>query len=59
MPRRQLQISDAVADVGVPVLVGLVVEADGGEHVANQGTVWDPVIGAGQLVRQAALGAVR
>ena len=41
------QISDAVADVGVPVLVGLVVEADGGEHVANQGTVWDPVSGPG------------
>jgi apolipoprotein N-acyltransferase len=41
-------ISDAVADIGVPVLVGLVVEVDGGEHVANQGTVWDPVTGPGQ-----------
>ena len=41
-------ISDAVADIGVPVLVGLVVEVDGGERVANQGTVWDPVTGPGQ-----------
>lgn len=41
-------IDDAVKDVGVPVLVGMVVEADGGERVANQGTVWDPVTGPGE-----------
>ena len=35
-------ISEAVDDVGVPVLVGMVVEANGGENVANQGTVWLP-----------------
>ncbi len=42
------RISAAVADVGVPVLVGVVVEVDGGERVANQGTVWDPVTGPGE-----------
>ncbi len=41
-------IDGAVKDVGVPVLVGMVVEADGGERVANQGTVWDPVTGPGE-----------
>lgn len=40
-------IDAAVKDVGVPVLVGMVVEVDGGERVANQGTVWDPVTGPG------------
>jgi len=42
------RISAAVADVGVPVLVGVVVEVDDGERVANQGTVWDPVTGPGE-----------
>jgi apolipoprotein N-acyltransferase len=42
------KISAAVSDVGVPVLVGLVVNVDGGEHVANEGTVWDPTSGPGQ-----------
>ena len=41
-------IDDAVRDVGVPVLVGMVVEVDGGERVANQGTVWDPETGPGE-----------
>ena len=41
-------ISAAVDDVGVPVLVGLVVEANGGENVANQGTVWLPGDGPGE-----------
>lgn len=41
-------IDDAVKDVGVPVLVGMVVEVDGGDRVANQGTVWDPVTGPGE-----------
>ncbi|MCZ3389306.1 MAG: apolipoprotein N-acyltransferase [Actinomycetia bacterium] len=40
-------IDDVVKDVGVPVLVGMVVEVDGGDRVANQGTVWDPVTGPG------------
>ncbi|MFL6182374.1 MAG: apolipoprotein N-acyltransferase [Actinomycetes bacterium] len=42
------KISAAVADIGVPVLVGLVVDVDGGEHVANEGTVWDPTSGPGE-----------
>ena len=42
------RISAAVADIGVPVLVGVVVEVDGGERVANQGTVWNPETGPGQ-----------
>ena len=42
------KISAAVADVGVPVLVGLVVDVDGGQHVANEGTVWDPTSGPGE-----------
>jgi apolipoprotein N-acyltransferase len=41
-------ISAAVEDVGVPVLVGMVVEVDGGARVSNQGTVWDPVSGPGE-----------
>lgn len=41
-------ISGAVEDVGVPVLVGMVVEVDGSERVANQGTVWDPTTGPGE-----------
>ena len=41
-------IDAAVRDVGVPVLVGMVVEVEDGERVANQGTVWDPVSGPGE-----------
>ncbi len=41
-------IDAAVKDVGVPVLVGMVVEVDGGARVANQGTVWSPVDGPGE-----------
>jgi apolipoprotein N-acyltransferase len=40
-------IDGAVKDVGVPVLVGMVVEVEGGARVANQGTVWDPDSGPG------------
>jgi apolipoprotein N-acyltransferase len=42
------RITEAVEDVGVPVLTGLVVEVDDGARVANQGTVWDPVTGPGE-----------
>jgi apolipoprotein N-acyltransferase len=41
-------ISAAVDDVGVPVLVGLVVDVDDGANLANQGTVWLPGDGPGQ-----------
>jgi apolipoprotein N-acyltransferase len=39
-------IETAVSAIGVPVLVGAMVDA-GSEHVMNQGIVWDPVTGAG------------
>ncbi|MEO6512579.1 MAG: apolipoprotein N-acyltransferase [Nocardioides sp.] len=39
-------IETAVAAIGVPILVGAMVDA-GSEHVMNQGIVWDPVTGAG------------
>ena len=42
------RINAAVSDIGVPVLAGLVVEVDGGTHVANQGTVWSPQDGPGE-----------
>jgi apolipoprotein N-acyltransferase len=40
-------IERAVEAVGVPVLVGAIVD-DGPEHVLNQGIVWDPVTGPGE-----------
>lgn len=39
-------IEDAVRDIGVPVLVGAVVEGPG-DKVSNTGIVWDPVTGPG------------
>ncbi len=39
-------IRSASAAIGVPILVGAIVDA-GPEHVLNQGIVWDPVTGAG------------
>jgi apolipoprotein N-acyltransferase len=40
-------IDAAVRDVGVPVLVGAVIDAGDGEHVENRGIVWDPATGPG------------
>ena len=40
------QIRAASAAIGVPILVGAIVDG-GPEHVLNQGIVWDPVTGAG------------
>ena len=39
-------IRDAVRSIGVPVVVGGLVD-DGPDHVLNQGIVWDPVSGPG------------
>ena len=39
-------ISAAVRDIGVPVLVGAVLDGPG-DHVRNVGIVWDPVTGPG------------
>jgi apolipoprotein N-acyltransferase len=40
-------IDAAVRDVGVPVLVGAVIDHGDGEHVENRGIVWDPRTGPG------------
>ncbi len=39
-------IQTAAAAIGVPILVGAMVDA-GPDHVMNQGVVWDPVLGGG------------
>jgi apolipoprotein N-acyltransferase len=41
-------IDDAVRDVGVPVLVGTLVDGPGPDHVSNTGIVWDPTTGPGE-----------
>ncbi len=40
------QITTAVHAIGVPIMVGAIVDA-GPDHIYNQGIVWDPVSGAG------------
>jgi apolipoprotein N-acyltransferase len=40
-------IDAAVRDIGVPVLVGAVIDAGDGEHVENRGIVWSPTTGPG------------
>ena len=57
-PRRYALIDAAVRDVGVPVLVGAVLQGPG-DKVSNAGIVWDPVDGPGRALRQAPPGAVR
>ncbi|MGH3391243.1 MAG: apolipoprotein N-acyltransferase, partial [Actinomadura sp.] len=42
------EIDGAVKDIGVPVLVGAVIDAADGEHVENRGIVWDPRTGPGE-----------
>jgi apolipoprotein N-acyltransferase len=41
-------ISSAAEDIGVPILVGAVVQADNPGEGYNMGIVWDPVTGPGQ-----------
>lgn len=41
-------ISSAAKDIGAPILVGALLEADGGKHLKNSGIVWDPQTGPGQ-----------
>ncbi|MCU1674349.1 MAG: apolipoprotein N-acyltransferase, partial [Frankiales bacterium] len=45
-PGAAATIGSAVKDVGVPVLVGAVLEGPG-DKVRNAGIVWDPLLGAG------------
>jgi apolipoprotein N-acyltransferase len=46
-PHAREVIDGAVRDIGVPVLVGAVIDHGDGEHVENRGIVWDPVKGPG------------
>lgn len=41
------KITEAVRAVGVPVLVGVLVDGPDADHVQNEGIVWDPVKGPG------------
>ncbi|WP_043181244.1 apolipoprotein N-acyltransferase [Streptomyces sp. NRRL F-5123] len=41
------KITEAVQAVGVPVLVGVLVDGPDADHVQNEGIVWDPVKGPG------------
>jgi apolipoprotein N-acyltransferase len=47
-PDARQTIDAAVKDVGVPVLVGAVIDAGDGKHVENRGIVWDPRTGPGE-----------
>jgi apolipoprotein N-acyltransferase len=46
--RARRLIGDAVRAVGVPVLVGAVLDGPGPDHVSNTGIVWHPDTGPGQ-----------
>jgi apolipoprotein N-acyltransferase len=46
-PEARETIDGAVKDIGVPVLVGAVIDSADGRHVENRGIVWDPVNGPG------------
>lgn len=46
-PEARALIDGAVKEIGVPVLVGAVIDAEDGEHVENRGIVWDPRTGPG------------
>ncbi|WP_233510226.1 apolipoprotein N-acyltransferase [Actinomadura craniellae] len=47
-PTARALIDGAVRAVGVPVLVGAVVDAADPDHVENRGIVWDPHTGPGE-----------
>jgi apolipoprotein N-acyltransferase len=47
-PSARALIDEAVRDVGVPVLVGAVLDGPGPEFVSNSGIVWDPELGPGE-----------
>ncbi|MFJ2956293.1 apolipoprotein N-acyltransferase [Streptomyces sp. NPDC087270] len=46
-PQAYDKITEAVQAVGVPVLVGALVDGPDKAHVQNEGIVWDPVTGPG------------
>ncbi|MEV4561510.1 apolipoprotein N-acyltransferase [Kitasatospora sp. NPDC049285] len=46
-PAARARIDEAVQSVGVPTLVGALVDGPDAQHVQNEGIVWDPVTGPG------------
>src|SRR4029077_10919597 len=46
-PAAYQRIDEAVKAVGVPTLVGALVDGPDAQHVQNEGIVWDPVTGPG------------
>ncbi|MER7670755.1 apolipoprotein N-acyltransferase [Kitasatospora sp. NPDC096128] len=46
-PLARRRIDEAVKAVGVPTLVGTLVDGPDAQHVQNEGIVWDPVTGPG------------
>ena len=46
-PGARALIDGAVRDIGVPVLVGAVLDGPGADYVSNSGIVWDPTTGPG------------
>ncbi|HWA66414.1 MAG TPA: apolipoprotein N-acyltransferase [Mycobacteriales bacterium] len=48
-PLARAMVDDAVAAVGVPILVGAVINGPGPDHVRNAGIVWSPTTGPGQM----------
>jgi apolipoprotein N-acyltransferase len=48
-PISRALVDDAVAAVGVPILVGAVINGPGPNHVQNAGIVWSPITGPGQM----------
>jgi apolipoprotein N-acyltransferase len=47
-PAARASIQSAVSDIGVPTLVGAVVNGPDADHVQNMGVVWDPTSGPGE-----------
>jgi apolipoprotein N-acyltransferase len=48
-PESRAMIEDAVRSVGVPVVVGAVLDGPGPDHVRNAAVVWSPTTGPGQI----------
>jgi apolipoprotein N-acyltransferase len=48
-PVARTMIDDAAAAVGVPILVGAVLDGPGPNHVQNAGIVWSPTTGPGEI----------
>ncbi|XCM84207.1 apolipoprotein N-acyltransferase [Kitasatospora sp. HUAS MG31] len=46
-PAARARIDEAVRAVGVPTLVGALVDGPDAQHVQNEGIVWDPMTGPG------------